>query len=438
MRTLGFWSLLIPISLSAQTEAQPQVRFTEIHLGNGLDVLLSSDHYAPVCAIAVAYRVGSRDELLGKTGYAHLFEHMMFKGSQNVGPVEHLYLIATNGGVANGTTNEERTLYYDVVPQTQLDMALFLEADRMRSLALTQANLDNQRAAVKEERRSSIDNRPYGPTFEALNTLLFHTFPYQHPVMGSLADLDSASLEDMQDLSERFYSPNNAVLAVVGDVDPADAIQKVRRYFGSIPARVLPKRPDIAEAPPEAEHRIVIRDKFARLARLDLAYPAPPGNTAASRALSLLASVLASDDTSRLYERVVKQEAIASQVAVTANRRSGQGSFIISAVLQPGKTCEQAEATISDEIGKLQSQPIRDAELQRVRNALRRIIALERESAGLRVQQLVDGAILYGDPNWINRDVNLRLAATGPELLDAARSYLHPNARVNACTMPTS
>src|SRR5687767_1532781 len=196
-----------------------KIQYTDTKLANGLRVIVSEDHSAPVFAIVVNYNVGSRDERKGRTGFAHLFEHMMFKGSANVGQGEHPYLMFMYGGSMNGTTNKDRTMYYEILPANQLDLALFLEADRMRSLELTRENLENQRNAVQEERRLSVDNQPYGKTFETRDELAYDNFAYEHSVIGSMADLSAATLDDVSAFFKTYYAPNNAVVAVVGDVD---------------------------------------------------------------------------------------------------------------------------------------------------------------------------------------------------------------------------
>src|SRR5918998_4088561 len=219
--------------LSAQAQAPRNVRvdFKETTLKNGLRVITVEDHSAPVVAISITYNVGSRNERKGRTGFAHLFEHMMFKGSENVGSGEHFLLVFNNGGTMNGTTNEDRTNYFETLPANQLDLALFLEADRMRSLEITKENLDNQRNAVQEERRLGVDNQPYGKTFEAIDELAYDNFAYEHSVIGSMADLSAAAVEDVAAFFKTYYAPNNAVVSIVGDVDPKVALEKVRKYF---------------------------------------------------------------------------------------------------------------------------------------------------------------------------------------------------------------
>src|SRR6185503_19980704 len=207
------------------------------HNGEHRRLIISEDHAAPVFSIVVNYNVGSSDERKGRTGFAHLFEHMMFKGSENVGQNEHPYLMFMNGGTMNGTTSKDRTMYYETLPANQLDLALFLEADRMRSLTITKDNLDNQRNAVQEERRLGVDNQPYGKTFEAIDELAYENFAYEHSVIGSMADLSAASVDDVAAFFKMYYAPNNAVVAIVGDVDPKTTLAKVEKYFGGIAAQ---------------------------------------------------------------------------------------------------------------------------------------------------------------------------------------------------------
>src|SRR3984893_711021 len=210
----------------------PKLDLHDMRLENGLRVILVPDHSTPVYAINVSYNVGSRNELPGHTGFAHLFEHMMFQGSANVGKGEHFILVLNNGGNMNGTTSEDRTIYFEELPINQLDLGLYLEADRMRSLNVTQANLDNQRNAVEEERRQSIDNQPYGRAELDLDSLSYDNFAYKHSTIGEMADLDAATVGEGQDFFRIYYAPNNAVLVLVGDLDPQETLAKVKKYFG--------------------------------------------------------------------------------------------------------------------------------------------------------------------------------------------------------------
>ncbi len=266
-------------ALVALTVASPgstlRIEYRDVRLRNGLRVILSEDHSAPVFAIAVGYNVGSRDERKGWTGLAHLFEHMMFKGSANVAAGEHPYLMVMYGGSMNATTNKDRTMYYEILPSNQLDLALFLEADRMRSLDITQANIDNQRSAVQEERRLALDNQPYGRTAEALDELAYDNFAYQHPVIGTMADIGAATKDDVAGFFKTYYAPNNAAVAIVGDVGTGATLEKVRRYFESIPPQPAPPVVDMTEPEQTGERKVTIADPLARAARLDIAYKVP-------------------------------------------------------------------------------------------------------------------------------------------------------------------
>src|SRR6476660_9769274 len=257
------------LSAQAQTARSVRVDFKETTLKNGLRVITVEDHSAPVIAVSVTYNVGSRNERQGRTGFAHLFEHMMFKGSENVGSGEHFLLVFNNGGNMNGTTNEDRTNYFEVLPANQLDLALFLEADRMRALTITKDNLDNQRNAVQEERRLGVDNQPYGKTYEAIDELAYENFAYEHSVIGSMADLSAASVDDVSAFFKTYYAPNNAIVAIVGDVDSKTALAKVEKYFGGIPAQPAPPQVDMTEPPQKEERRLTVDDQLARLPRID-------------------------------------------------------------------------------------------------------------------------------------------------------------------------
>ena len=437
----------------AWPQVQSLVKFTDTRMENGLRVLIAEDHYAPVYAICISYKVGSKDERPGRTGFAHLFEHMMFKGSENVGVGELDFLIFTNGGNSNGTTNTDRTSYFEVLPKNQLDLGLFLEADRMRGLAITQEALENQRQAVKEERRQSVDNQAYGQTGEKMEELLYDNFAYHHPVIGSMQDLDAASVDDVKQFFKTYYAPNNAVLALVGDLDTKETLAKVKKYFGNIPRQTPPAAVSLAEQPRTAERRVTLQDPLARLARLDIAFRIPPSGDADTRALGVAASILGGGgggfggggfgrggggggNTSRLYNLLVQEKEVAVQVSANVERRAGPGIFRISATLRPGKRPEEVEGLILEEISKLYSQPVSDMELRRVRMALRRS-AENRITALSRAQALADNAAVYDDPNRVNTDLSRQLAVTAADIERSAKAQLPAANRVVVVTLPS-
>ena len=429
--------LLLAQSVAPQI---PKIRFSDNRLDNGLRVIIAEDHYAPVYAICVAYKVGSKDEHPGRTGFAHLFEHMMFKGSENVGVGELDFLIDTNGGNSNGTTNTDRTSYFEVLPKNQLDLGLFLEADRMHGLVITQENLENQRQAVKEERRQSNDNQAYGQTSEKLEELIYDNFAYHHPVIGSMANLDAASVDDVRQFFKIYYAPNNAVLALVGDLDTKETLAKVKKYFGGIPRQEAPKPADLTETPKTAERRTALEDPLARLTRIDIAYRIPAAGDPDARALAIAASILGGGgggNNSRLYRKLVEEKEIATQVSCSTDRRAGPGMFHISATLRAGKTPQEAEGLIAEEIAKLHAEPVTDKELQRVRISLRRS-AENRITALSRAQALADAAAVYDDPSRVNTEIDAQMAVTAADIQKAAKALLLKANSVVVVTTPAA
>src|SRR5437016_10867759 len=312
-----FVSVIFILAFGAAVFAQtrnPNVTYKETKLKNGLRVITVEDHSAPVIAIDITYNVGSRNERQGRTGFEHLFEHMMFKGSENVGTGEHFYLVFNNGGTMNGTTNEDRTTYFEAMPSNQLDLALFLEADRMRSLVINKANLDNQRNAVQEERRLGVDNQPYGQSSEVQQGLIYDNFAYKHTVIGSMEDLNAATVEDVASFFKMYYAPNNAVLVLVGDFKTADALKKIKQSFESIPRQPDPPAVDMTEPAQTAERRATVEDALARLPQVDIGFKAVPGNTADFYALQVLSAALQSGQSSRLYQALVKDKQMVTNV----------------------------------------------------------------------------------------------------------------------------
>ena len=432
------------------------VSFRDVRLRNGLRVILSEDHSAPTYAIAVTYNVGSRDERPGRTGFAHLFEHMMFQGSESVGKGEHFILIQNYGGSMNGTTNSDRTNYFEALPANQMDLGLFLEADRMRSLAINQANLDNQRKAVQEERRLRVDNRAYGKTYEALGELGYDRFGYRHSVIGSMQDLNAATVQDVAEFFKIYYAPNNAVLALVGDFDTETALAKVRKYFEGIPAQKPAPAPDMAEPNQTSERRKTIEDAFAMTTRIDVAYKIPPANTADWYALSVLSRIFGSGGTSggsgrrgsrtsssggggsssRLYQKLVRDKEAAVMVSCSATERRGPSQETFLVMARPGWDPGEIEKLLYVEIERVKNEPVTDDELAKVRIELRREHIQSLESTLSRAMALGQLAVYYNDPGLINTQLDKLQSVTKDDIQRAARTYLKPANRTVIITIP--
>jgi zinc protease len=423
------------VSIGAVTV--PTVKFTDSKLKNGLRVIISEDHAAPVFSVAVAYNVGSRDERTGRTGFAHLFEHMMFKGSENVGPGEHFYTIFSNGGTMNGTTNKERTLYFETMPANQLDTALFLEADRMRSLAIVKGNLDNQRNAVQEERRLRVDNQPYGRADEAIEELAFDNFAYQHSVIGSMTDLNAASVEDVASFFNIYYAPNNAIIAIVGDVSSVSALERARKYFESIPSQAPPPPVDVSQPPQDKERRLEIDDSLARLPRLDIGYRVPSSLSPDDDAVDVLAKILASGRSARLYEHLVREKQLAVSVRAAAPSSRGPRLFGIEATPGPGASLDQLEQAIYTEVEGVKAGPIADAEIEKARNLAQRQLVSSLETSLARARNLAEYALFFGDPGRINTRWDRLARLSAADVQRVAKQYLTPDNRTVVITHPT-
>jgi len=421
---------------TAQTGRTIHLNFNETRLANGLRVITVEDHTAPVIAVDITYNVGSRNERQGRTGFAHLFEHMMFKGSENVGTGEHFYLIFNNGGTMNGTTNEDRTTYFEALPANQLDLALYLEADRMRSLVINKTNLDNQRNAVQEERRLGVDNQPYGQSGEIQQGLIYDNFAYKHTVIGSMEDLNAATVEDVAAFFKTYYAPNNAVLALVGDFKTADAVKTIKQYFENIPRQPDPPSVDMTEPEQKAERRANVDDALARLPQVDIAFKAVPGNTSDFYALQVLSAALQGGQSSRFYQALVKDKQIVTNVGGFMDEKRGVGALYTSATLRQGVKSADVETAIYDEIERLKKDGIADWELQKAKNTTRRNFINNMQSSLSRALNLSIWTVYYNDPDLINTRLDKVGAVTKEDVQRVANKYLNPTNRTVVVTTP--
>jgi zinc protease len=439
MRRHRFPFIVLAVLIGAAAAAAitvPKVNFTDTRLKNGLRVIVSPDRAAPVVSIAVSYNVGSRNERKGRTGFAHLFEHLMFKGSENVADGEHASLIENYGGTHNGQTDQDHTIYFEQVPSNQLDMVLFLEADRMRAPAITQENINNQREAVKEERRLRMDNQPYGRTSEVITELAYENFANEHSIIGSMADLDAASLQDFTDFFKTHYGPSNAVVAIAGDVDEKTTLAKVRKYFESIPQGGAPPKVDTAEPSQKEERRTSVQDPLARLTLVDVAYKAPGGLSPDVDALSALTSVLGAGRSSRLYDSLVRQQQLAVQTYAGMQLKKGPTLFYLEGMVAPGKDPAAVEQALYAEVEKIQNGPVQEWELDKARNAARRALVNNLRSSLQRAILLSRYSVYFDDPAIINTRYDRIASLKIEDLQRVARQYLVPSNRTVVVTQP--
>ena len=377
--------------------------FEERVLENGLRVILHEDRTAPIVAVHLMYHVGSKDETPGRTGFAHLFEHLLFQGSEHVGDDEHFKLIQNAGGTLNGSTWFDRTNYYEALPSSHLDLALWLESDRMGFFApsITQEKLDNQRAVVKNERLQAYENRPYGLAFETVLQLAYPAgHPYRHPTIGYMEDLDAASLADVHDFFELYYGPDNAVLVLAGDLDTEDAWGRVERYFGEIPARQRPAHVPVAPPDLDGERRGAIEDTV-HVPRVYLMYHAPSFSDPEFEASDLLTHLLADGKSARLHRELIYEQRVAGEVHAFTWPTEKVGMLFVVATARPGVDAPELEQAMLESISGLQ-QGSSEEEVEGARNRARRTLVRQLNSVGERADAFAHSAVLRRDAGYVN------------------------------------
>ena len=417
----------------SRTETSTAVRPRPLHivshtLANGLRILLVEDHSTPILNLQVWYHVGSKDERAGRTGFAHLFEHLMFKGSAHVGPEQHSRIIEAAGGVDNAYTNDDATVFWETVPSNFLERVLWLEADRMASLTVDQANFTSEREVVKEERRMRIEDPPYGRMFEDLYAAAFTVHPYHHTPIGSMADLDQASLPDVQEFYRLFYRPDNATVIIVGDAVPEECFAWAEKYFGGIPKPEQPMPRQKLSEPPQAEARQLTKSYGANspLPAVIEGYKMPAAFAADYYALILASSILSSGESSRLYRRLIYELQLAAQAAGEGNFTEDPNLFLAFAVMNQGKTAEEGKAAIESVLEQMKNQPVSEHELNKAKNQVLAAAIFAREGDQTTGDSLGFAAVIGKDPELINRDAELYLAVTPEDIQRVAREYFVP------------
>lgn len=436
-------ALTLPVaSLCAQGQfAVPKLPFERYSLPNGLTVILSPDHSAHVAAVDIWYHVGSKNELPGRTGFAHLFEHVMFQGSQHVGYGVHFKTVENAGGNLNGSTWNDRTNYFETLPSNELATALWLESDRMGFLlpALDQAKLDAQRDVVKNERRQSVDNVPYGSEDEVIAAAMYPaSHPYSWPVIGSMADLSAASLDDVRGFFQRYYAPTNATLVVTGDIDPAETRKLIEQYFGPIPKGPAIARPVVAKVTLPAEKRLVLEDARAKLPQITIAWPTVGVVDADNVPLRAVGRILTQDRTSRLTKLLVYDRQLATSVSAGQNDADSEnaGQFTISVTPRPSASLTEIENVIDSTLASLSKSPPDAGEVNRFKNFVRVSSVIGIQSALGKAEVLAEGQTFFRDPLQYVKATDASLAVTPNDVARVTRKYLTPG-RIVVSMVPT-
>ena len=413
--------------------------FIKHTLANGLDVLIHEDHACPIVAVNIWYHVGSKNEQPGRTGFAHLFEHLMFEGSAHHDQ-SYFQPLQGAGGTLNGSTNADRTNYWEVVPSNALELALWMESDRMGYLlpALTEAKFTNQRDVVLNERRQNYENRPYGLAPMAMLAAVFPPdHPYRWTTIGEIADLQAARLDDVRAFFQRYYHPANASIAIAGDVDPGDALALVDRYFGEIPPGELVPAVNAPSSRPR-EGRYSLEDRV-ELPRIYMAWPTPAMFAEGDADLDLANDLLANGKTSRLYRRLVFEERRATDVSAAQNSREIGGYTQVVATAAPGHGLDELEAAVLDEIRRLVTDGPTDDEMDRGHTQAESQFIFRLQTVGGfggKSDQLNAYNVFKGDPSYFDRDLARYRDVTPGSMRQAASRYLDPSARVTLSIVP--
>jgi len=414
----------------------PKLQYQITTLPNGLRVILSEDHSTPIVHVSVTYHVGSKNERAGRTGFAHLFEHMMFKGSKNVEPESHTSIIASVGGRSNAFTTEDETVFWQTLPSHYLPLALWLEADRMATLRVDEEAFRREREVVKEERRMRVENQPYGRLSEIIFDHAFTTHPYKHPTIGSMADLEAASIADVREFHATYYVPENATVTIVGDFDAAQTLQMVNTYFARVPKAKRPVPRDLPKEPPQTRERRAVVEESWPLPAVVVAYHITYDGHPDAYPLHIAAKILSDGQSSRITTELVYKKRIALTAFGSANIIEDPNLFYAVAIVQPGQTPEAAERALIEEFEKMAQQPVLDAELQRAKNQFARDYIVSRESNEDKARHLAHAAVIHNDITTADGEFDLFTNVSRADVQRVARTYFTPTNRVVLHILP--
>jgi predicted Zn-dependent peptidase len=443
MRSLPFPAIALLVLAAAPLQAQkkaPPIDFESFTLDNGLSVIVHEDHSTPIVAVTMWYDVGSAHEEEGRSGFAHLFEHMLSQETENLGQGELRRLVTAAGGTRNATTNYDRTAYYEVLPSNRLNLALWLHAERLGRLQVTKENFEREREVVKEERRLRIENQPYSEGVETLDTLVADWPPYNHTVIGSMADLNAATADDVRAFYRKYYVPNNATLVVAGDVTVDQVRQMAEEYLGGIPRGAdPPPLPPLTPTPrTDGERRTTVQDELANVPAYIAGFNIPPISAEDSYALELLSSVFSQGESSRLHQRLVKDEQAALVVFSQLDSRLGPGVFFFAALPNQGVAIERIEALIDEEVEKLKTEGVTERELQKAKNQLRSNEIMSRQTVFAKANELQTYRYYYGDVSQINDNLESYMDVKVDDIRRVAREYLATVNRTVVVVVPAA
>ena len=414
----------------------PKLEVREHKLANGLDLLMYEDHSVPAATVQVWYHVGSKDEKKGRSGFAHLFEHLMFKGSAHVGSEEHKNFIASIGGRYNATTDFDRTLYFQSFPSNYLERVLWMEADRMSSLNVSEENFKSERDVVKEERRLRVDNPPFGRLFEVVLDKTFTTHPYKIESIGSMADLDAATIQDVRDFHSLYYVPNNATLVISGDLSPEQAIRWTEQYFGPIPkGRPIPR--DIPKEPAQtAERRAVDYHPNTPLPAVVITCHIPAAGSPDTYALQVASNILSAGESSRLYQRMVYEKQMAVAAGGDAILLEDPGVFFFYSILQGGQKPEDGEKELLTEADRLRNEPVSEEELVKAKNQIISGLVFGRQTGQDKADAIGYAKVILNDESYVNRQLAEFQKVTAADVQRVARTYFSPESRTVVYMLP--
>jgi len=422
---------------AARAATRPtRLDYTMTTLSNGMQVVLLEDHSTPIVHAEIWYHVGSKNEKPGRTGFAHLFEHMMFKGSKNVEPEGHPSWISSIGGQSNAYTTEDATVFWETVPTQYLPLVLWLEADRLATLRIEDDVFKTEREVVKEERRMRIDNQPYGRLNELIYDQAFTVHPYKHPTIGSMKDLEAASINDVRDFFRTYYVPSNATLVLVGDFNTKDAQDLVTRYLGRVPKSDRPVPRDIPKEPPQTKERRVRIEESWPLPAVVVAHHITFDGDPDSYPLHIASKVLSDGQSSRIYRKLVYEKQIALAAFGGGNIIEDPNLFYAVAIVQPGHTTQEAIDALIAELDQLRNEPITPAELQQAKNQFARDYIFSRESNKDKAMQLGHAAVIHNDIKTADGEFDIFMNITQADVQRVARKYFTPENRLVMTIMP--